>query len=229
MVKFALKVTSSNIDIERQILAVVAHELNGRLYDIYKPIITEIRTIFKEEIEKDAVWQSLKTGELQSHMGLYPNDVKPDAILDIWLASIDARFQKFTKKGNTWKAGLSLSLIEDDFNDVLAAPAAEYISQTKKQNGNLSAGYLIPWLRWLLIEGDRIVVRNYDINLKLTGRGQVSSSRSGKALMFVKKGAGYRLPPQYTGTINNNFVKDALNRIDSRIQDLITDNVEYAL
>src|SRR5512146_2679148 len=100
MVKFALKVTSSNIDIERQILAVVANTLNGRLYDVYKPVITETRQIFKEEIEKDAVWQSLKNGELQAHLGLYPNDLRPDAILDIWLASIDARFNKFKRQGN---------------------------------------------------------------------------------------------------------------------------------
>ena len=232
MVKFKVKVSTPDRLIIDQIYKVVANELNRRLYDVYKPVIRDIREIFKEEIERDPVWESLKNGELQAHLGLYPNDIKPDEILNIWLQSVDAKFQKFQKKGNTYRANLALSLIDEDFTDVLNSPAATYISFAQHNNKhtlNVSNSYIIPWLRWLLIEGDRIVVRNYDINLKLVNSRQVNASRSGKALMFAKPGAGYRLPPQYTGTAKNNFVIDALRRLDKTINDILTDNIEYKI
>ena len=55
---------------------------------------------------------------------------------------------------------------------------------------------------WLLTQGDRIIVVNYMYNPQ-TGIGR-------SMLGNMKEGGVFRVPPTFSGTVNDNFVTKAL-------------------
>ena len=58
------------------------------------------------------------------------------------------------------------------------------------------------WLQWLLERGDEIIVAGYEFGGN-SGRG-----RSG--LGYMTTGGSFRVPPQFSGTKDNNFISRAL-------------------
>jgi hypothetical protein len=58
------------------------------------------------------------------------------------------------------------------------------------------------WLDWLLNRGDQIIVVGYEYNPQ-TGLGR---SKLGN----MKTGGSFRVPPEFSGTQENNFVTRAL-------------------
>ena len=63
----------------------------------------------------------------------------------------------------------------------------------------------LEWLRWLLKEGNAVIVSQYDFAFKST-----RSSRTGLGIMVKKRGGGWKVPSQYAGTDDDNFATRAL-------------------
>ena len=61
----------------------------------------------------------------------------------------------------------------------------------------------------MLVEGDRTIIRDYHIQYGQKGR-------AGPAIM-IKKGR-WKVPSEFAGNPNNNFVTRAINQIDSTLQ-----------
>jgi hypothetical protein len=75
------------------------------------------------------------------------------------------------------------------------------------------------WLQWMLIRGDETIIVGYEYNPQ-TGLGR---SKLGN----MKKGNSFRVPPQYAGTSDNNFITRAL--IGQQQNDDITNLVKKVL
>lgn len=74
-------------------------------------------------------------------------------------------------------------------------------------------GTSLDWLDWLLFEGDSTIIVGYSYIPKQGGRsglGQMSS------------GGFFRVPPQYSGTIRDNFVTRALSGRDREIESILS-------
>ena len=63
-------------------------------------------------------------------------------------------------------------------------------------------GGILPWMEWLLTAGDSIIIAGYEYTPSIYGR-------SGGGTMT--EGSAWRVPPQYSGTIEDNFVTRALS------------------
>ncbi len=70
------------------------------------------------------------------------------------------------------------------------------------------SSHQVPWLQWLIIEGDRVLVD--DASILFTKGG-----RSGQALMvnFKSRQNFWRVPPEHAGTPEDNFITKALTLI----------------
>lgn len=83
------------------------------------------------------------------------------------------------------------------------------------------ASHDIPWLQWLIIEGDRVLIDDASIFFTKAGR-------SGQAIMvnFKSKQNYWRVPPDHAGTPEDNFITKALAlivpEIISAIQEAIS-------
>jgi hypothetical protein len=113
--------------------------------------------------------------------------------------------------------GVELKIIQSDFKDILNHPLA--FIKTKKQK--------LHWLDWLLTWGDRIVVRDHSIIFKRTRH-----SRSGFAIMVKSKFSPFwRVPPQFSGTLDNNWITRALEgaNVEAEITNLFYEYLKKAV
>jgi hypothetical protein len=98
--------------------------------------------------------------------------------------------------------GVSISIVSADMQKI-----ANFSVGTK----NIGKGFLsflgssdkLNWLHWLLMRGDSPIIIGYSY-LDLDGKG-----RTGGGIM--RKGGSFRVPPEYSGTENDNFITRAFD------------------
>jgi hypothetical protein len=81
-------------------------------------------------------------------------------------------------------------------------------------------GYSLPWLKWLLSEGVKPIVKGYSVRL-----GPNKASRTGMAIM-VESPSSWSVPAQFAGNKSNNWITRSINDIDdNRILSIIKEEV----
>ena len=113
-----------------------------------------------------------------------------DSIQDSVMGAVSVDFK--TVNNTLSKGGLSINFQPATFANLLSLPTGH----TVYEGGDLH------WLQWLLERGDSMIVVDYHY-YPASGMG-----RSGKG--YMKKTGMFRVPPQFSGTSNNNFVTRAL-------------------
>lgn len=206
-IKIKLDLVDSETKIAQEIVNALKDEINTWLRDSSKNITTELKNILYTYIQTSNTWQSLMNGDLKAHFGLGSDgQEKLNTILEIWLNSIIVDYKPVVGSSSL-RGGFSVYMIQTDWEDVLSTDAAIITT---------SNGQVLPWLDWLLIQGDKTIIRDYEIMMKPNPR-----SRSGMATMVTKKGGKWRVPPEHAGTISNNFMTEILSYFDKIITDLI--------
>jgi len=141
-------------------------------------------------------YYSLNFGELQRDFGFMPGENVAEQVVKTISSSI-----QLSKLGPTSVSlgGFRLEILKEGIQSLLNKGFAAYDSD----------GNTVDWLRWLLTAGDTIVVADYEV-MKEKGT-PLSSSRSGYALMISPKmSKGFRVDPNHSGTIDDNWITRAL-------------------
>ena len=141
-------------------------------------------------------YYSLNFGELQRDFGFSPGENVAEQVVKTISSSI-----QLSKLGPTSVSlgGFRLEILKEGIQSLLNKGFAAYDSD----------GNTVDWLRWLLTAGDTIVVADYEV-MKEKGT-PLSSSRSGYALMISPKmSKGFRVDPNHSGTIDDNWITRAL-------------------
>ena len=84
-------------------------------------------------------------------------------------------------------------------------------------------GQKLPWLEWLLLRGNQIIIRNYQVRM-----GASPYSRTNMAVMVQSK-KNWRVPMEFAGTITNNWTTRALDKVDAQIIDNIINSIEATI
>ena len=95
------------------------------------------------------------------------------------------------------------------------APAILHLSNRILLNDrrmNTEKGQSLHWLRWLLKEGAKPIVIGYQYVPGKAGR-----SRGG---VMMANAQSWRVPPQFSGTDENNFITRAFSGREKEVQDL---------
>jgi hypothetical protein len=145
-------------------------------------------------LTKTPTYQSLVSGELAYHFGFNKGTEESvlQPILNTFVDSIHYEFIPFSKIGGSF----TFYGVNADYSDVFSLPEAKIAGKNKPE---LTTRYPLPWLNWLLLQGDAILVQDYKIVI-----GTVNRSKTGKAVMI--HGGTWSIPSEFRGTASNNWI-----------------------
>ena len=114
------------------------------------------------------------------------------------------------KFNDSLKGGIEVNVQPSNFTNLLSLGSGHLVYD----KGDLH------WLSWLLTFGDSIIVVGYEYNPE-TGLGRAN-------LGNMVEGGSWRVPPEFSGTIQNNFITRALvgEKQAKTIADIFRDTLE---
>lgn len=212
--KLSLDLTDSTDVIVQQILENLKKEINNTFNKAIPKITDSIKDIIKQALISEPEYSSLKAGTLRAEFGIeFPENI--DRVIDALVSTLEVQKSEIRILRNGLSGGFSLTMIKkDDISGVIYTDIASVID---------NKGYVLPWLEWLLLKGNEVLVKNYSVNYTSSSR-----SRSGMALM-VKSDRNWRVPPNFTGSENNNWITRAVKKSESQIISAIKNNIENYL
>lgn len=189
-----LKLLDSVSTIETNVNKAIAEEVNLRVFQNQQNLLQKCKNLISGWITSQPEIISLQSSDVMSlagQFGLYPGQENSaiSAIVSSVENSITVKFTKFTPK---LVGGIEVNFQPNNFLNLLNLPQGIV---------NYGKGTL-HWLDWLLTKGDSVIVVSYQYN-PTTGLG-----RSGLGNMIG--GGSFRVPPQFSGTQDNNFITRAL-------------------
>lgn len=205
--KFSLDVIDSNSEIYTAILKALLPEVKDFINTAFTQIKASLPLVIRAAITDTPEYRSLLDGQLKYEFGIPDSASKLAGLLDIWSNNLNEIYNPPSIQNNQIKASFSVSMIRVDFADVLYTDYG-YMQDSIR-------GYNLPWLEWLLLEGNRTIISDYQVLV-----GPNKASRTGMAIMSPSK-KSWRVPSSYAGTENDNWITRALDSISPQIQQII--------
>lgn len=209
---FKVNLLESNKQIAQNILKALLPDTAKYLKDIIKYLQNNLPIVVKEAIINTPEYNSLLGGELQYELGIPDPGSKLTGLLDIWSTNIKINYSAPTISNSKIKGSFSANMIKVDFSDVLYSDYAIVYDNFR--------GYSLPWLEWLLLEGNKSIIKNYSVVF-----GPSKYSRTGYAIM-KESSSSWKVPSQYAGTISDNWITRALDNAESQINNTIEQAME---
>lgn len=200
---FNMKLVENNSSISQNIARALLPEINRYLNNIFNQVKNSIPRIVVEAIKNEPEYASLVGGKLKGEFGLDDASSKIEAILSTIENNIISEFKSATISNNQVKGGFKIQMIRSNFTDLLSLGQSSFTTEN---------GDTIDWLRWLLLEGDNVIISDYKFVA-----GAYPTSRTGMGIMNEFKGAFWRVPPEFAGNINNNWITRAIDKASSNI------------
>lgn len=216
MGRLSLQLVESNIQIDRKIRRALIKEVDKVMSTAVNKTVGPIRNLVKNTLMEQPEVRSLDGGILAAEFGLPDGGRRIEDIINFWVSNIIVSKKKATASGGGIDAGLTIKMIQRDFEDVLGLSSASIVTEK---------GQELPWLEWLLKFGDRVIVRDYTVFFG----GNRRSSRSGLAIMVKSNKRSWGVPSAFAGTIDDNFVTRALEEIEDDIVNILQKQVEILI
>lgn len=189
---FSIKITESVSSIQKKVDSALAELVNEIISKNLTKIITSVKNLIPSWIKVQPEIISLSSSDPISLAGQFGIQRNADSIVNsIINAVVDSTEIKFIKYKTNFNGGLELNFQPADFANLLSLPEGHVVYK----------GVDLHWLDWLLKRGDTVIVVNYQYN------PQSGLGRSGLGNMIP--GGSFRVPPQFSGTIDNNFITRA--------------------
>ena len=196
--EIVVKLLESDRDISYKLLKGLASKANERLAYTIRASRLQISEYLRMVILATPEMTELQGGILQAEFGLTAGKASA-AVEDIAKRvseSVTIKSKRVVVDGSSGiKGGITILIQPVDFSNVTASPQS--IVRTEK-------GKQLDWLEWLLFKGDAVIIDSYEFRSK-KGKG-----RSGMGTMSETKGGIWRVPAQYSGTGDDNFITKAL-------------------
>ena len=187
---------------EKYVFTQLKSRLRLRSSVIKKSIEDPLKEIVRRSIMATPEYRSLLGGTLQAELGVTFPLERISNVIDTWVENISVT----VKAANDPLLNIHIGVLQQGYGDVLSLPDASY----QYERGD------IPWLEWLLLEGDKRIVRDY--SFKPVRRG----SRTGLGIMVSdEQRGGWQVPAEFSGTETNNFATRAFDGVDSKIEKIV--------
>lgn len=201
---FSLDLVQSNKDIAKKINQAILQELKPRLSDVFKKSREYIRPIVIAAIKSQPEYNSLMSGSLKFQFGLPDAASRINTILDTIEKSLYVEYQNPKIVGQSISGGFFIGMVNSDFTDILSLSESTFITEK---------GTPLEWLKWLLIEGDKTIITGYEFNI-----GNFKNSRTGGGIMTSSMSGTWRVPPEFAGSIENNWITRAVDSVSDSIE-----------
>jgi hypothetical protein len=213
--KIIVKPVGGQRRIASDIAKAILLDINKALKAARPGIERKVKQVILRRLLNSSVVQDLRRGgRLATELGLPDAASRMERIIEIWVKSTKIDFIPLKKAGSRITGGLKIKAIDGTFSDVLGSGEAEFVTAAAKR---------LPWLKWLLLEGDKPIIEDFTIGVA-PGR-----SRTGRAVMVSAIGKSWSVPPEFSGTINNNFVSRAMDGIEQDIEKILSDEINKRL
>ena len=216
-INISVKVRTTQDKIAKDIATCVRDRLNSALAGAEPRIKGRLVRMVAQYVRSSPTYLELARG-----VGLYhelgdPNPVPGlENMIDLINLTHDFKFSRFRRISTSGVKGrLQVKFIDDQWEQVITSEG-KFVSEP--------SGSEIEWLRWLLKEGDKIIVRNWDFVL-----GGRQFSRTGEGLMRENISRGWRVPPGHSGTPRNNFVTRAIDENFNKVVAMVEKELFKAL
>lgn len=190
-----------------KISAQITNYLNGKLRKNYTRVVNslnqKIPMWIREQPEINSLLSEGIPEQLNTIFGLRPGNAS-QAVNDIISAIKSSTTINIGKINQKYRGDISFGFQSLDFGNLLGLSSG-YVSTEKGED--------LHWLDWLLMRGDSVVIVGYEYEPTL-GIG-----RSGGGIM-VKSGS-FRVPPQFSGNPQNNFITRAFSNREKEIEPIM--------
>lgn len=194
------KFRESNSQIVDKINTALAKEINIAIKNSIPILRQKIIPVVRLSLAASPEIASLQNGILRAEFGL-TSDPTPELIEAI-LATFQIR-PLYAQKNRG--GGIEIVMQPGDYSNIIG----QSFAQQEIDGGSL------PWLNWLLTLGDSIIITGFGVEF-----GSFKTSRTGEAIMSTKV-APYKVNSAFSGTLNDNFITRAVNRVYPQIQSII--------
>lgn len=209
--KFAgAKIITPINEIEKMVIAECIRIGNKEFPSVAPKIESAIRFSALDIFKNTEEYKSLVNGILKGHFGLEIGSAQQmvDDVVHTACNGISVAFTRLSNRGGNISGGFRISGFQSDFNDLLALDSSHQITDK---------GQDLPWLEWLLLEGDRIIIYDY----YFAPGGFYKTSRSGQGIMIFEEKAYWKVPAKYAGTKNKNWITKAVESLLLILGDII--------
>lgn len=201
-----IKLLESTADFNRKVEKAAINELKNRIKRNTKRAERQIKNLVLawalESEEVSSLTQEGVRGSLHAQLGLYAGT--GSMIADAIAQSISDGTYLEINIGNRMSDITAIIYFQPvSFSNLLSIPGAEVLTDK---------GTTLPWMQWLLFEGTRTIITGY----KYTPDG---SGRSGGGTM--EGGGAWRIPVEYAGSVDNNFVTRIFDGKNQQIQPIL--------
>lgn len=212
--KINLKLLDSDSAIASKILKALVPQINLLFNKSIKNIKSEIILALSNALKSEPEYSQLVSGMLKADLGISDSSVV-DSIVEELANTTNVTLTPVSVFGNSIKGGILIEAIRsDNISNIIYSDNA-YVVDAK--------GYSMPWLEWLLLMGNSVLVKGYDVRY-----GPNPNSRSGNGIM-VKSNGDWRVPPEYQGTAGDNWTTRAIDRLENQITNIISNNIKKNL
>lgn len=208
-----MRIIENDSEIRNRLLTALLEEVRDTFNRSVPQIKSKIQDLVVNAIKSEPEYTSLVAGQLRAELGIPDATTKIEELLNIWINNIDVEIKPFKITNMGLSGGFTINCIKSDFSDVLSSQAAQVEDNIK--------GYSLPWLSWLLLEGGKILVKDHTVVI-----GNSTFSRTGSAIMRTSLGSSWRVPPEFAGTQNNNWITRAIDRLDDDISRIFQETIE---
>lgn len=209
---FKIKLLESDKQIAHSILQALLPDTANYLKDIIKYLQSNLPNVVSSAIIDTPEYQSIMSGSLQYELGIPNPSNNLSGLIDIWSKNIKINYSPPIIANNKIKGSFSANMIKVDFSDVLYSDYAIVYDTLR--------GYSLPWLEWLLLEGNKTIIQNQSVIF-----GPSKYSRTGYALM-KDSSSSWKIPSEFAGTISDNWITRAIDGAANNIQSVIEKAIE---
>ncbi|MDA9779048.1 hypothetical protein N9D38_11445 [Rubripirellula sp.] len=198
----------NNKQLEKQLFQAVLSEIRKRVRKNKNNVQRRLENAIRNWVMDSDTIQSLmenKHFSLKAKFGLTDVDAQ-QAVNDLTIAI--GRCLRAEIRDSAKSIEVEFSFVRSDFSDLLSLSSSSFMTEKGKD---------IPWLNWLLTQGDRVVVADYRYI-------PADNGRSGYGIMIG--GKSFRVPPQFSGTPENNFVNRLFDGKDKQLTDILSGLLE---
>jgi len=210
MINGNITILESETEITKRILKSLLPQVDRHFKKAFNKCKSQIVDIVSQAITSSPTYNSLINGQLKAEFGLDNASGRVAEILNFW-KNLTIEYKKPSIKKDQIIASFSLSMIKADYSDVFTTAAA--VVSTEK-------GAQLEWLQWLLLFGDKTIIREYDVQI-----GPNSRSRSGNGIMVSSQGGRWSVPSAYSGTSKKNWITQAVDSVENNIMNLLSSSL----
>ena len=212
-----LELIDTTREIENKIHYAILVHLDNALKKSVPQIEQDVSTRLKQIFISSPEYLSLTTGgKLSVELGI-PGDVALrllDKVINTFADSLVVDLKDIKSWGSLARGFFPMNIYihETVIDKIIALPESSYLSNQRR----------VDWMEWLLTKGNQVILANFKI--QYGNYAQVDFSRTGGAIMI--EGGTWRIPPEFAGTYNDNWITRAIDNNARFLQDLITASIK---